>query len=79
MASRGDVSWGGVVDVHTIRVVRLSALWSRVDVSPHWVSVDMSPQESVGLLLPCVAPVHVVSPNVGLKLHGSKYRPRNSL
>ena len=45
---RGDVPWrglvgGGVVDMRKIRVVRLSALWSRSDVSPSTVSVDVSP------------------------------------
>ena len=36
---------------HTIRVSRLSALWSRWNKSPGRVSMDMSPRERVGVLL----------------------------
>ena len=42
----------GVVDVHAMRVARLRG---EVELSPGRVSMDMSPRESVGVLLSLVS------------------------
>ena len=49
-------------------MARLSALWSRSDVSPSTLSVDVSRRESVVAL--CGGVGGIVQPNVGLKRRG---------
>ena len=66
---------GGYVDVHTMRVACLSALWSRwSSLSREGLDGHPSSRESVGVLL-LPRPGGLMLPNVGLKQHWSKYRP----
>ena len=72
------VSWeGGVGRVQTIRVICLSALWSRSDV--FWEGLDGQdfPRESGRVLLHCVGRLVCCPAERGTKAHGSEYRPRS--